>query len=60
VIAGHAGHAGISVAADTATRVKGSRPGIAYTWTPAVPEAPRDEAPPDKPRAYRLAQSLAR
>jgi hypothetical protein len=46
-----AGHAGISVAADTATRVKGSRPGIADTWTPAVPEAPRDEAPPDKPRA---------
>ena len=30
----------------TATRVKGSRPGIADTWTPAVPEAPRDEAPP--------------
>ena len=55
-----AGHAGISVAADTATRVKGSRPGIAYTWTPAVTEAPRDEAPPDKPRAYRLAQRLAR
>jgi hypothetical protein len=46
-----AGHAGISVAAarqallvheknGTATRVKGSRPGIADTWTPAVPKAP--------------------
>ena len=30
----------------TATRVKGSRPGIADTWTPAALEAPRDEAPP--------------
>jgi len=46
-----AGHARISVAAarqallvheknGTATRVKGSRPGIADTWTLAVPEAP--------------------
>jgi hypothetical protein len=52
-----AGHAGISVAAarqalrahgknGTATRVKGTRPGIPDTWTPAAaPEAPRDEAP---------------
>ena len=33
--------------AGTATRVKGSRPGIADTWTPApAPEAPADEAPP--------------
>src|SRR5512146_1022493 len=33
----------------TATRVKGSRPGIADTWQPAAaPEAPRDEAPPAK------------
>jgi hypothetical protein len=32
--------------AGTATRVKGSRPGIADTWTPAAaPEAPRAEAP---------------
>ncbi len=49
-----AGHAGISTAAarqallahekaDTATRIKGSRPGIAGTWKPA---APGDEAPP--------------
>ena len=31
----------------TATRVKGSRPGIADTWQPAAaPEAPADEAPP--------------
>ena len=31
----------------TATRVKGSRPGIADTWTPApAPEAPAAEAPP--------------
>ncbi len=31
----------------TATRVKGSRPGIADTWQPAAaPEAPGDEAPP--------------
>jgi hypothetical protein len=29
----------------TATRVKGSRPGIADTWTPAAPAAPADEAP---------------
>ena len=53
-----AGHAGISTAAarqallaheknGTATRVKGSKPGIADTWTPAAPPAaPRDEAPP--------------
>jgi hypothetical protein len=53
-----AARAGISTAAarqallaceknGTATRVKGSRPGIADTWTPAAaPEAPRDEAPP--------------
>ena len=53
-----AGHAGISTAAarqallaheknGTATRVKGGRPGIADTWTPAAaPEAPADEAPP--------------
>jgi hypothetical protein len=32
--------------AGTATRVKGSRPGIADTWTTAAPEAPGDEAPP--------------
>jgi hypothetical protein len=32
--------------AGTATRVKGSRPGIADTWTPAVPAAPAGEAPP--------------
>src|SRR5262245_7093340 len=50
-------HAGISTAAarqallphekpGTATRVKGSRPGIADTWTPvAASEAPYDEAP---------------
>jgi hypothetical protein len=57
-----AARAGISTAAarqallaheknGTATRVKGSRPGIADTWTPApAPEAPRDEAPPaDEP-----------
>jgi hypothetical protein len=31
----------------TATRVKGSRPGIADTWTPAAAsDAPADEAPP--------------
>jgi hypothetical protein len=52
-----AGHAGISTAAarqaliahekaGTATRVKGSRPGIADTWKPAAPEAPGGEAPP--------------
>ena len=53
-----AGHAGISAAAarqallahekaGTATRVKGSRPGIADTWTPAAaPAAPGDKAPP--------------
>jgi hypothetical protein len=53
-----AGHAGISTAAarqallaheknGTVTRVKGSRPGIADTWTPAAaPAAPGDEAPP--------------
>ena len=35
----------------TATRVKGSRPGIADTWTPAALEAPRDEAPPPRPSA---------
>jgi hypothetical protein len=29
----------------TATRVKGSRPGIADTWTPAAPAAPADEVP---------------
>lgn len=33
--------------AGTATRVKGSRPGIADTWKPAAaPAAPGDEAPP--------------
>ncbi|HEX6988145.1 MAG TPA: hypothetical protein VF282_01635, partial [Bacillota bacterium] len=33
--------------AGTATRVKGSRPGIADTWTPAAaPAVPADEAPP--------------
>jgi hypothetical protein len=53
-----AGHAGINVAAarqaliahekaGTATRVKGSRPGIADTWKPAAaPAALGDEAPP--------------
>jgi hypothetical protein len=53
-----AARAGISTAAarqaliahekdGTATRIKGSRPGIADTWTPAAaPEAPGDEAPP--------------
>jgi hypothetical protein len=52
-----AARAGISAAAarqaliaheknGTATRIKGSRPGIADTWTPAAPEAPDDEAPP--------------
>ena len=53
-----AGHAGISTAAarqallaheknGTATRVKGSRPGIPDIWTPAAaPEAPRGEAQP--------------
>ncbi len=53
-----AARAGISTAAarqaliaheknGTATRVKGSRPGIADTWTPAAaPAAPGDEAPP--------------
>ena len=52
-----AGHAGISTAAarqallahekdGTATRVKGSRPGIADTWRPAAaPAAPAAEAP---------------
>jgi hypothetical protein len=52
-----AGHAGISVAAarqallaheknGTATRVKGTRPGLPDTWTPAaVPAVPRGEAP---------------
>ena len=52
-----AGNAGISSAAarrallaheknGTVTRVKGSRPGITDTWTPATtPEAPRDEDP---------------
>jgi hypothetical protein len=29
----------------TATRAKGGRPGIADTWTPAAPEAPRNETP---------------
>ena len=58
-----AGHAGISTAAarqallaqekaGTATRVKGSRPGLADTWKPAALAAPRDEAPPaDAPGA---------
>jgi hypothetical protein len=32
--------------AGTATRVKGSRPGIADTWKPAAPAAPAGEAPP--------------
>jgi hypothetical protein len=52
-----AARAGISTAAarqaliaheknGTATRVKGSRPGIADTWKPAAPEAPGSEAPP--------------
>ena len=52
-----AGHAGISTSAarqallahekaGTATRIKGSRPGIADTWKPAAPEAPGDGAPP--------------
>jgi len=52
-----AARAGISTAAarqallaheknGTATRVKGSRPGIADTWTPAAPAVPADEAPP--------------
>jgi hypothetical protein len=53
-----AGHAGMSTAAarqallahenaGTATRVKGRRPGIADTWTPAAASAPlRDQAPP--------------
>jgi hypothetical protein len=52
-----AGRAGISTAAarqallahekgGTATRVKGSRPGIADTWKPAAAAAPADEAPP--------------
>lgn len=57
-----AGHAGTSTAATrqaliahekngTATQVKGSRPGIPDTWTPAVaPEAPRDEARPARTR----------
>ena len=52
-----AGHAGISTAAarqallaheknGTATRIKGSRPGIADTWKPvAAPDAPGDKAP---------------
>jgi hypothetical protein len=50
-------HAGVSVASarqaliaheknGTATRIKGSRPGIADTWMPAAPEAPGDEALP--------------
>ena len=53
-----AGHAGISVAAarqaliahekaGTATRVKGSRPGIADTWSP--PRAGRRPCPPKPP-----------
>jgi hypothetical protein len=59
-----AGHAGISVAAarqaliahekaGTATRVKGSRPGIADTWKPAAATAASaDDAPPaDAPGA---------
>jgi len=52
-----AGHAGISAAAarqaliaheknGTATRVKGGKPGIPDTWTPAAPAAPDNEAPP--------------
>jgi hypothetical protein len=52
-----AARAGISTAAarqallaheknGTATRIKGSRPGIADTWTPTAPAAPGDEAPP--------------
>jgi hypothetical protein len=52
-----AGHAGIGTAAarqallahekkGTATRVKGSRPGIPDTWKPAAPEAPGHKAPP--------------
>jgi hypothetical protein len=53
-----AGHAGISTAAarqaliaheknGTATRIKGSRPGMPDTWTPAAaPEAPRGESQP--------------
>jgi hypothetical protein len=57
-VAGVARHAGISTAAarqallaceknGTATRVKGSRPGIADTWKPATaPAAPGDQAPP--------------
>jgi hypothetical protein len=57
-VAAIAGHAGISTAAarqallaheknGTATRVKGSRPGIADTWKPAAaPAAPGGEAPP--------------
>jgi hypothetical protein len=57
-VAGIARHAGISTAAarqallaceknGTATRIKGSRPGIADTWTPATaPAAPSDQAPP--------------
>ena len=51
-----AARAGISTAAarqaliaheknGTATRIKGSRPGIAGTWKPAAPAAPADEAP---------------
>ena len=55
-----AGRAGISTAAarqallahekaGTAARVKGSRPGIADTWTPAGPEATGGEAPPAEP-----------
>ncbi len=57
-----AARAGISTAAarqtllaheknGTATRVKGSRPGISDTWTPAAPEAPRDEARPPRSSA---------
>jgi hypothetical protein len=56
-VAAVAARAGISVPAarqallaceknGTATRVKGSRPGIADTWQPATPEALPAEAPP--------------
>ena len=58
-----AAHAGISTAAarqallahekaGTATRVKGSRPGIADTWKPAAPRQPRATRPrPPRPPA---------
>jgi hypothetical protein len=36
--------------AGTATRVRGSRPGLANTWTPAALEATGDEAPPAETR----------